>query len=286
MIEAALRYQTEGEDWIKRVLIGGALVFLSVFFIPIFTVYGYLLEVMRQVMRGETDTPPGWGDYDIVQLSINGAKAFAILFVYGLIVGFVTLLPAGVFFVLGALLESGIISALGTLLASVLYLVGIVVLAIVAPIMICNFVVTDELTAGFDIDVLRTFITNRTMLRAIGLAIVVNLAVSIVSSVVFFTIVGPAIIGFFGLSAVAYIWADGFADAYREINGELPEIPDGPLKMGADVSAGAGASAGSATADSDTTTTGGTPDDIADAGSEPSSGDTSGPDPTDEERWD
>ena len=292
MIEAALRYQMEGDDWVKRVLIGGALVFLSVFLVPIFTVYGYLLEVMRQVMRGDTDTPPEWGDYDIVRLSIDGAKAFAILFVYGLVVGFVTLLPAGVLLLLGAVLQSGVISVLGTLVGSVLYLVGAIVIAVVAPIMIANFVVTDELSAGFDIGVLRTFVTNRTMLRAIGLAIVVNLAVSIASSVLFFTVVGPAIIGFVGLSAVSYIWAKGFADAYREIHGELPEIPDGPTKMGVDQTAGTGAGAtaagaGSSAVDGDTTTTVDTPDDVAGTHSESSGADdTSGPDPTDDERWD
>jgi len=292
MIEPALRYQTQGQDWIKRVAIGGALVFLSFFLVPIFTVYGYLLELMRQVMRGDTDVPPEWGDYDIVELTIDGAKAFAILFAYGLVVGFVTLLPAGVLFLLGAILRSAIISFLGTLVASVLYLVGIVVIAVVAPIMICNFVVKDDLAAGFDIDVLRTFVTNRTMLRAVGLAIVVNLAVSIVSSFLFFTIVGPAIIGFVGLSAVAYIWATGFADAYSEVHGELPAIPDGPTKTGVDAGAGAGAGAGatatgagSAAGSDDTATTSGTPDDVAGGGSE-SSDDTSGPDPTDEERWD
>ncbi|MDS0283424.1 DUF4013 domain-containing protein [Haloarcula onubensis] len=293
MIEAALRYQTEGEDWVKRVGIGSAATFLSFFiFLPIFPVYGYMLEVMRQVLRGDAQNPPEWSDYDIVQLSINGVKAFAILFAYGLVVGFITLVPAGVFFVLGAILRSAIVSFLGTLIGGALYLVGIVIIAVIAPIMICNFVLTDELSAGFDIDVLRAFVTNRTMLRAVGLAIVVNIAVSIVSSIVFFTIVGPAVVAFFGLSAVAYIWANGFADAYREVYGELPEIPDGPVKMGVGQQSGtaAGATAtgaGTSTAADEGTTTGGTPDDIATNVSDPTGTDESdGPDPTDEERWD
>jgi len=172
----------------------------------------------------------------------------------------------------------------------VLYLIGIVIIAVVAPIMVCNFVLTDDMSAGFDMDVLRTFVTNRTMLRAVGLAIVVNFLISIVSGVLFFTIVGPAIVSFVGLSAVAYIWASGFADAYREINGELPEIPDGPVKMGADASAGAAAGASaagseSAAAGDDTATAGETTDDVATDGNE-SDDDTSGPDPTDGNRWD
>lgn len=293
MIEAALRYQTQGEDWVKRVLIGGAAAFLAfLIFIPIFTVYGYMLEVIRRVLMGDTATPPEWDEYDIVELSINGAKGFAILFAYGLVVGFVTLLPAGVLFLLGAVLGSGIITALGTLIGGLLYLVGVVIIAGIAPIMVCNFVLTDDLSAGFDIDVLRTFITNRTMLRAIGLAIVVNFLVGIVSGVLLVTIVGPAIVSFVGLSAVAYIWANGFADAYREINGELPEIPDGPVKTGAGRHTAAGASAtaageGASTGVDDTTTADTTSDDVGTTDSQSSdSDDTSGPDPTDSERWD
>ncbi|MBX0287542.1 DUF4013 domain-containing protein [Halomicroarcula sp. F28] len=286
MIEAALRYQTQGEDWLKRVAIGGGAMLLAFFvFIPIFTVYGYVLEVMRQVLRGDTDTPPEWGDYDIVQLSVNGAKGFAILFVYGLVIGAVTLLPTGVLLLLAAVLRSAILSAIGGVIGGVLYLVGAIAIAVVAPIMICNFLVKDDLSAGFDIDVLRTFVTNRTMLRAVGLAILVNFAVGIVSGVLGLTIIGAPVgfvVSFVGLSAVAYIWANGFADAYREIHGELPEIPDGPTKMGADADAGATATE----ADADTTPS--TPDDTVDGGTEASDtdDDVSGPDPTDGNRWD
>lgn len=292
MIEAALRYQTQGEDWVKRVVIGGGAMLLAfLIFLPIFTVYGYILEVMRRVLQGDTDTPPGWGEFDIVQLSINGAKAFAILFVYGLVIGSATLLPAGVLVLLGALTGSGTITALGTLIGGALYLAGIVVIAVVTPVMICNFIIEDDLSAGFDIDVLRTFITNTVMLRAVGLAIVVNFAVGVVSSVLGVTIIGAPIgfvVTFVGLSAVGYIWATGFAGAYREEIGELPEIPDGPTKMDVVRSAGTAAgSTGSAAAVDDATTTAGTPEEIANgAGESDGTDDTSGPDPTDEERWD
>ncbi len=291
MIEAALRYQTEGDGWLKRVAIGGGAMLLAFFiFIPIFTVYGYVLEVMRQVLRGDTDTPPEWGDYDIVQLSVNGLKAFVILFVYGLVIGAVTLLPAGVLVLVGALLGSGSISALGGLIGGVLYLVGVIAIAVVAPIMICNFLVEDDLGAGFDIGVLRTFATNRAMLRAVVLAILVNFGLSIVSGVLGLTVIGAPVgfvVSFVGLSAVAYIWASGFADAYREIHGELPEIPDGPTKMDVDADARVTASeAEAASADADTTSTQSTPDDTVDTETSDPDDDYSGPDPTDGNRWD
>ena len=61
MLEASLRYQMQGDEWLKRVLIGGGLTFVGllfgIFILPLalfFTVNGYMLEVMRRVLRGET----------------------------------------------------------------------------------------------------------------------------------------------------------------------------------------------------------------------------------------
>lgn len=232
MIEAAVRYQTSEEGWVKRVAIGSGITFLwFVVFLPVFPLFGYLLEIIRRVLRGETDAPPEWGEFDISRLTVDGTKAFGILFVYGVVVGVVTVLPPGVVLLLGVILENGTISAVGTLLGSALSLVGTGVVAVVAPIMLCNFVVHDDLKAGFDMGLLRTFVTNRTMLRAVGLAAALTFAVSVVSGVLVFTVVGSAVVVFLGLSSVAYIWASGFANAYRELYGELPTIPDGPVKM-------------------------------------------------------
>ena len=285
MIEP-LRYQTEGKDWIARIAIGGGVTFLwFVVFIPVFPLFGYLLAVMRRVMVGETDSPPDWGEYELARLTIDGAKAFGLLFVYGLVVGVVTLLPPGILLLLGAILESGAISALGSLLGSVLSLVGTVVFGVVAPIMLCNFVVHDDLNAGFDMALLRAFATHRAMLRALGLALAFAFAVSIVSGMLVFTIVGPAVAVFVGLSSVAYIWADGFADAYRDLYGELPEIPDGPAAGRVGQSAGPSASGSrGATTGEETASAGGTTGDIAGDGSSGADGATSGPAPSDERR--
>lgn len=248
MIERALRYQTEGDDWLKRVAIGGGVVFLAnLVFLPLFTVYGYMLEVMRRNLDGDTETPPEWEEFDIVDVSIDGAKAFAILFAYTTAVGLVILIPSGVLLLLSAVLRSGILGFLAIVVGGVLSLVGALLIAIIAPVAIGNFAITDDIMAGFDIGVLRRLGTNRKMLRAAVFAIGVSLLISVVSSVLFFTIVGPALVTFVGFSAITVIWASGFGDAYREIYGELPEIPDGPMKPST-------THTGATTADADTTT--------------------------------
>jgi len=282
MIKSALRYQTQGDDWIKRVLIGGAVVLLAnLVFLPLFTVYGYMMEVMRQTLRDETGAPPEWGDYDIVELSIDGAKAFVIQFAYTTGIGLIVLLPSGILLLLSLLLQSRIIGLLSVLVGGVLSLVAVLLIGIVVPVTVGNFVITDDIAAGFDIGMLRSVGTNRKMLRAAAIGIGINFLISILSGVLLITFVGPAIVAFIGFSAIAIIWANGFADAYREIHGELPEIPDGPTKGDAGATATT-AGAGAAGADADTT------EDTADSGTEPDDADddSSGPDPTDGNRWD
>jgi len=303
MIEAAVRYQTAGDGWIKRVAIGGGLAFLAFFvFLPIFTVYGYVLEVIRNVLRGEDEVPPSWSEYDIVDLSINGAKAFVILFAYGIVVGLVSFVPLAVLSGVGLLLGSWTITVLGTLLGGAIYVVGALVLGVVTPIAVGNFVVEDDISAGFDVEVLRRFGTNSAMLKAAAFAILVNIGVSIVSFVLSVTVIGAPVgfvVSFIGLSAVAYIWAKGFADAYEQIYGELPSIPDGPTKAGAvgesaDTSAGEGTAANGGTAtndlwDDDATTTAGTPEETGRSGEDADTGDADSDSSTDadtENRWD
>jgi hypothetical protein len=258
MIEQAVRYQTEGDDWVKRVAIGGGLLGIATFFsfllLPIaalFPVYGYLLEVVRASLRGETETPPEWGDYDFADLSVNGLKAFGILFVYGFAVSLIGWVPSTMLTVIGGALDLGFIALLGTLLGFVLYLVGVLTVAVIVPVALSNFVVEEQLSAGFDIDVLRNVIPEMAMLRAAGLGIVIYLLATVVSSVIsvfIITILLVPFILFVGISGMALVWGQGFAEAYETVYGELPTIPDGPLD-----DSGAGVSGTPATAGGDDT---------------------------------
>lgn len=232
MIEQALRYQTQGDDWVKRVAIGGGLLLFSIFLIPVFTVYGYMLEVIRNSLRGETEFPPEWGDYDLVELTINGLKAFVILFAYGFVVGIVSWVPSTLLSVLGGILDIGLLTALGTLVWFVLYFGGSLAVAVVTPVALSNFVVEEDISAGFDIDVLRNVIPEMAMLRAVGMGIAIYIITAIVSSIISIGVITTLLVPFIffaGFSGMALVWGQGFGDAYRAVYGDLPTIPDGPV---------------------------------------------------------
>jgi len=273
MIEQALRYQTKGEDWVKRVAIGGGLLLFSLFIVPVFTVYGYMLEVIRDSLRGDLDTPPAWGDYDLVDLTINGLKAFVILFAYSFVFSIIAWVPSTLLGVMGGALDIGALAVLGTLVYFVLSLAGSLATAVIAPVALSNFVIKEDISAGFDIDVLKNIVPEMAMLRAVGLGIAISIITAIASGVVSILVITVLIVPFIlfvGISGMALVWGQGFATAYRNVYGDLPAIPDGPLDRGAASPVGdsdsttAGASTASATATSSSSAdTPSNPDDSA-----------------------
>jgi len=127
---------------------------------------------------------------------------------------------------------------LGLLAGLGLYSLGALAFQVVAPIATGNFVLKDRIGAGFDLGVVRDLATNRTLLVAVLYGFLVNVGMGAVTTVLGLTLVGylavPWVV-FVGQSAIYYVWARGFADAYREEYGELPAVPDGPVKPGVDV---------------------------------------------------
>lgn len=225
MLEDAIRYQTQGEDWLKRVAIGGVVAFLSFFFIPLFTLQGYMLEVMRRVLGGQRDNPPAWDELDLVDITVDGLKHFVVIVPYIFVVLLLAGIPAGLLFLVGAVGDISILVVFGTLVGGLCYLVGIIAAAVVIPVATGNFVRKDSIAAGFDIGVLRTLVTNRAMLKAVLIGIAINVIGNAVTTMLLFTIVGILAFPFVTFviqSALFYVWARGFAEAYEQEFGEPP----------------------------------------------------------------
>jgi hypothetical protein len=98
-IADTLAFPFRGADSTNRLLVGIGLLFLS-FIIPILPallVYGYLLQIMHEVIDGRPARMPEWTDWG--KLFVDGLKA--------LLVGFVYLLPALAVFAVGMCLYCG-----------------------------------------------------------------------------------------------------------------------------------------------------------------------------------
>jgi len=227
MIEDALRYQAQGDDWVKRVAIGGVVLFFGFFIVPLFTFQGYMLEVMRRVLGGETDMPPAWDELDLVDITVDGIRHTVVVLGYGLVLTLVLAIP-GLLMIGGGLGGSEGLLLVGFLVAALLYFIGVLAMAVILPVATGNFVRADSIAAGFDRGVLLSVGTNRTMLLAVVMAFAVNIIVSVGATILGFTIVGylaVPFLAFVGQSAIMYVWGRGFADAYEAEYGEPPLAP-------------------------------------------------------------
>jgi len=227
MIEDALRYQTQGDDWVKRVALGGVVLFFGFLIVPLFTFQGYMLEVMRRVLRGETDTPPAWDELDLTDITVDGIRHTVVVMGYGLLLTLALAVP-GLLVIGGGLGGSEGLLLVGFLVAALLYLIGVLAMAVILPVATGNFVRADSIAAGFDRDVLWSVGTSRTMLMAVVMAFGVNILISVGATVLGFTIIGylaVPFLAFVGQSAIMYVWGRGFADAYEEEYGEPPLAP-------------------------------------------------------------
>lgn len=221
MLEAALRYPTTGEKALERLLIGGVLVVLSVFVLPAFLVYGYLVRNLAAVAAGEEE-PPAFDEWE--ELFVDGLKAFVVAFVYGV----VPVVLAVAFFVpasvtvgtVGGNGPSGVLAGLGVL-AFLVFVVVAIVVAWVIMAALSNFAVEGRLGAAFELRTIGRLATSGPYVVAVVLAIVIQIAlgVAFVAAIVF--TLGLALFVLVPLGAFINFWVYLvtvylFGTAYRE----------------------------------------------------------------------
>ncbi|MES3161254.1 MAG: DUF4013 domain-containing protein [Halorubrum sp.] len=211
-------------DWIGRVLIGGVLTALSVLFIPVFLVFGYLVRVLETTIDG-AETPPAfeeWGD-----IFMKGIFAVAIAFVY-------TFVPITLYSIFAVVvLATG--GALGGDLGAVVGLLGVLMLLALVPVLflvyyavpaaIAAYAADGELTAAFDVGVLKPILLSTDYLAAVILPIVVALVVWTVTGILTVTIIGVVLIPFvqfYGQVAVFRMFGTAFANVSGRVEPAEP----------------------------------------------------------------
>lgn len=206
-IEALAKFPFQDEDdWIMTVLIGGVLVFLGFLFVPILVVWGYLVEVMRGAVAGETEPPQfdEWGD-----LAIDGVKAFVIMTVYQIVPAVVGIGLIVVFGAIGVGTDTGGLGAVGIVLGVGAWGVLGFVFAYFAMAGLANFAVEDSLGAGFDFGTITSVSLSGSWLKAwafyLGISIVAGIAGSMTGGI------GSPFTSFYALSAGGRAFGEAYA---------------------------------------------------------------------------
>ena len=109
-LSALLRFPFRGKSGQNRFLVGSALLLGGMFvpILPAILVYGYLVRLMRGVMRGEPAELPAWELWG--ELFIDGLKAMVVAFAY-LLPGILSMLAGFVAYFLAGPLSIAMMSA-------------------------------------------------------------------------------------------------------------------------------------------------------------------------------
>jgi len=85
----ALTFSFRDEKWVKKLAIGGAIAFISLFsgvlFFLIFLIIGYYLGVIRNVITGEERALPSWSDFN--RILADGILGGMIGLIYLILIG-------------------------------------------------------------------------------------------------------------------------------------------------------------------------------------------------------
>jgi hypothetical protein len=153
-IGRAFTFVFEDEQWITKALIAAAILLLGVAFswllaIPLILAFallsGYMMEIIRDVLRGELDQLPEWANWG--ELIVDGIKVVVIGIIYGLPIIIATIclgMPMALFAE-----DAEAFSSLLGLLLSCFTLLYAIAMSIVLPAAYAVYAATDDLGAAF-----------------------------------------------------------------------------------------------------------------------------------------
>ena len=188
----------DDKDWIQKLLIGVAFMFLSIAFVGMPFLLGYLLQLSRRSAAGEKFPLPDWND--LPALLSKGLMFLVVYLIYAVPLAIIALL-----FLL--------IPGIGWFLAVT---IPPLVLLIVLPYLTVNFARHGDIAIAFDIDGLLDFI--RTNLNTVLICAVVSYLFFLISLFgVLALVVGVLFTYYWALLAAFYLFGQVFyEDEFRQ----------------------------------------------------------------------
>ena len=184
-VNKALTFVTEDERWITKLLIGVVMIFISFLIIPMFFLYGYMIQIIRNVMAGMENPLPEWEEWG--KMFMDGLNLFVAGLVYTLPVwllmccSFAFILPSAGMEGDAAEIMAGI-GVLAIVVMSCLVFLFLIALMLIGPAIAIQYARENSLSACFQfsevIGIARENIGN------ILIALVVVFAISFVLSLV------------------------------------------------------------------------------------------------------
>jgi hypothetical protein len=210
-IGKAFSFVFDDENWIGKVLIGGVLSLIPL--VGQILLYGYGLEVMQNVMRGQATPLPEWHDWG-GKLG-KGIMYFVISLVYALpiiILGVCFGLAMGAIGATGSEDAANIIGSIGgTCFGGLALLYGIVI-ALALPSALGRYLETDDLSAAFRFG--EVFALVRDNIGAWIIALLVSWVAGLIAGFgLILCVVGVLFTAFWANLVMMYLWGDAYRQA-------------------------------------------------------------------------
>jgi hypothetical protein len=158
----AFRFVPEDPNWIKKILIGGAVSLFSILIIPGIFLAGYFVRLIRRTAAGEALPLPEWEDWG--GMFGEGLAAFGIYFAYVVAVLVVPVtIGCGLVFMgvsvagLGSSSSRDVSEAMGPLVSLVImalygfFMLAMLALTIYLPSALTRYALTQRFGAGFEV---------------------------------------------------------------------------------------------------------------------------------------
>lgn len=222
-IGKAFAFVFDDDQWITKILIGAGILLLGLLFswvllIPLILAFailsGYMVEIVRRVIRGDLNQLPEWDNWGA--LITDGLKSLIIGIVYalpGILISICLGIPGGI------LSDNGQgIGALFGVAASCLSFLWTIVMLVLLPAAIAFWVARDDLGAAFRFGEIIDFVRNN--LATYLVTMVMTLVASIIGSL------GSVVCGVGALVTIPYsymVMGHLYGQAYR-VSGGQPAV--------------------------------------------------------------
>lgn len=158
-IGSAFTYMFDDKDWIKKIAIGGVAMLLGIVIVPILTVYGYMLQTLKNVRDNQPTPLPEWSD--LGTLTLKGLMVILIGVVYSLpaLIPYCLLIAVSV---AAPQADSDVANTLGILSSCLacIALIFVLVASVIFPAAVIRYAQYDTFGSAFQLREIFSFISS------------------------------------------------------------------------------------------------------------------------------
>lgn len=202
------RFVFEDKEWLQKILIGGLFYLASFLIIGAFFTFGYLAQLVRNVIAGKERPLPEWTN--LGDMFGDGVKVFVAMLLYLLPVIFMILFFVFGGIAAGAIDSEGALAGLIMTCGMMLFFPLVLIIYLVLPAALLRVIVSGQISAAFELKEIIAFIRRNFLNYFLSIAVYI-IANTVAQFGVILLCIGVIFTAFWSMVVTAY----SFAETYR-----------------------------------------------------------------------